>query len=211
MMMRKILLPIFFLAIINTFTHAQADDDKHWQPGCYYDNDGVKNTGFITYYINEEFANSPAQKFFLFKRNPNEIGVKVFAGNITSFVVARDSFVVSDSRILNETPFIQVAVNNPLKLYVARLPRHTPEFGLGTSIGFLSIAGETSFPYTKNKYYYGNNPDNLTLLTRKDFIDVMSKIMADKPEVVEKIQKKDYRYGDMDDLLVYYLTGKEPR
>jgi hypothetical protein len=82
---------------------------------------------------------------------------------------------------------------------------------LGTSIGFLSIAGETSFPYTKEKYYYGNNPDNLTELTRKDFMNVMSRVMADKPEVVAKIQKKDYRYGDMKDLLVYYYTGKEPR
>jgi hypothetical protein len=209
--MRKILLSILFLTVIHLFANAQADDDKHWQPGYYYDNDGIKNTGFITYYINEEFANSPAQKFFLFKRNPKDIGTRVFAGNITSFVVARDSFVVSDSKILNETPFIQVAINSPLKLYVARLPRHTPDFGLGTSIGFLSVAGEMSFPYTKNKYYYGNNPDNLTQLTRKDFIDVMSRIMADKPEVVEKIQKKDYRYGDMNNLLVYYLTGKEPR
>jgi hypothetical protein len=210
--MRKILLSILFLAVIQLSAHAQADDSKHWQPGYYYDNDGLKHTGFISYFVNEEYANSAAQKFFLFKNNPDEIGTRIFAGNITSFVVARDSFVVSDARVLNETPFLQVAVNNnPLKLYIARVRRHSPEFGVGTSVGFLSIAGETSFPYTKEKYYYGKNPDNLTELTRKDFIDVMSQVMADKPEVVTKIQKKDYRYGDMKDLLVYYDTGKEPR
>jgi hypothetical protein len=210
--MRKILLSIFFLAVVHISAHAQADNSKHWQPGYYYDNDNIKHTGFISYFVNEEYANSAAQKFFLFRDNAtDEVGRRIFAGNITSFVVARDSFVVSDAHVLNETPFLQVAVNNPLKLYIARVRRHSPEFGVGTSIGFLSIAGETSFPYTKEKYYYGKTPDNLTELTRKDFINVMSQVMSDKPEVVAKIQKKDYRYGDMKDLLVYYNTGKEPR
>jgi len=205
--MLKITLPLllillFFVDIANA---------QKWQPGYFYDNDGNKNVGFIANYINDEYIRDPNQKSFLFKAGPNDNYSKIFAGNITSFVVAQDSFVVSDSRILNETPFLQVATNGPLKLYIARLPRHTPEFGLGTQIGFLSIGGATSFPYTKNKYYYGNNPDNITELTRKDFIDVMSRVMADKPEVVKKIQDKDYRYGDMNDLLVYYMTGKEPQ
>jgi len=59
-------------------------------------------------------------------------------------------------------------------------------------------------------YYYGTDPDNLTKLTHKEFMDVMSKIMADKPEIVSKIQDKTYRYSDMKELLIYYKTGKDP-
>ena len=196
-----LLILLFFLDVANA---------QKWQPGYYYDNDGSKNVGFIANYVSPATTPDPNTKFFLFKRNPNDDYTRIFAANITSFVVARDSFVVSDSKILNETPFVQAVGNSKLKLYIAKVPRQTPDFGLASGIGFLSVGVETSFPYTKNKYYYGNDPDHLTELARKDFKDVMSNVMADNPDIVAKIQSKKYRYSDMKDLLKYYQTGKEP-
>jgi hypothetical protein len=204
--MLKTTIPLFLILLF----FAGIAQAQKWQPGHFYGTDGTINSGFIADYIAPPNGPDPDRQFFLFKRNPNDEPMRVFAANITSFIVARDSFVVSDSKLLTETPFVKVVGNGPLKLYITSLPRQTPTFGLGGSIGFLSVAGASSFPYTKNKYYYGHDPDNLTELSRKDFTDVVSSVMADKPEIAEKVKNKTYRYGDIKELIVYYQTGVAP-
>jgi hypothetical protein len=54
-----------------------------------------------------------------------------------------------------------------------------------------------AFSGNKNVYYYGSDADALTKLEKKQFIEVMSKLMADKPEVVVKIQDKTFKYGKL--------------
>jgi hypothetical protein len=77
--------------------------------------------------------------------------------------------------------------------------------GMGVGVG-TSVGGGV-----KTTYYYGISPDKVTKLEKKQFIEVMSIILADKPDVVAKIKDKTFRYGDMDDLINYYKTGQMPK
>jgi hypothetical protein len=208
--MRKFSLTVLLLITIITYSRAQIMGfGHHWEEGCYYDINGNKTCGLISEYIRAQSI-FEADRNFLFKKDKDDKRVKIYAKNTKSFVVGKDSFVVSNSQILDETPYLQVAIDKPLKLFIARLPRQTPGFGMGMPIGVLTATMAVSFSYTKNKYYYGADQDSIFQVKRKDFIEVMCKIMADKPNVVAKIKDKTYRFGDLDDLLVFYLTGTEP-
>jgi len=208
--MRTILLLCFL--IVTTAVKAQfMGFGHHWVAGCYYDLEGKKTTGLLSEYIKEPSLFDGPEKYFLFKENKDSAKIKVLAKNVRSFVAERDSFVISNSKILNETPFIQVIIDKQTKLYVARLPRQTPGFGVMSGAGAIVTSIGVSFSYTKNKYYYGESPDSITQVKRKNFVEVMSKIMADKPEAVAKIKNETFTFGYIDNLIDFYLTGKMPK
>ncbi|MBB5394889.1 hypothetical protein [Mucilaginibacter sp. AK015] len=88
-----------------------------------------------------------------------------------------------------------------------------PAAGVGMGVGSIGAAALSvgaSFSYNKKSYYYGKTPDNVVKLDKKHFIEVMSAMMADKPETVERIKSKKLRLGDMDDLLYFYKYGIMP-
>jgi len=75
----------------------------------------------------------------------------------------------------------------------------------GTMMGGGSTESKTTV------YFYGEDPDSVTLIKHKNFIDVMSIILAAKPKLVAKIKDKTYTLGWMDEILEFYNTGKEPQ
>ncbi len=209
--MRKFFLSLCMTVFLFTFAKAQFMGFGHnWVPGYFYDLNGKKNMGLLADYIKERSLFDGPDKFFLYKKDKDADKIKELAKNVRSFVVEKDSFVVSNSDILEETPFLDVAIDHPLKLYATRLPRHVSVMGPVGAVGPILLSAGVSFSYTTNKYYFGTSPDSITALSRKNFIEIMSKIMADKPEIVGKIQDRTYRYSDIDDLLVLYITGKQP-
>jgi hypothetical protein len=205
--MRKFLITLLLLITIATHSHAQfMGFGHHWENGCYYDTSGIKTCGLISEYIREQSI-FDGERHFLFKKDSADKRVKIYAKATKAFVVGKDSFVVSNSDILHETPYLQVVINKPLKLFVARLPR-----SVGMGVGFpagsiITMTVGMSISYTKNKYYYGTDQNKIEPINRKEFIETMSKLMADNPNVVAKIQDKTYRYGDLDELVEFYLHG----
>jgi hypothetical protein len=207
--MPKFLITVLLLITIDFNSEAQVMGfGHHWEDGCYYDASGVKTCGLISEYIRAQSL-FDGDRHFLFKKDKDDKRVKIYAKDTKAFVVGKDSFVVSNSDILNETPYLQVVIDKPLKLFVARLPRQTG-FGVGIpGSGLVTMAVGLSFSYTKNKYYYGTDQDKIEPVNRKEFIETMSKLMADNPSVVAKIKDKTYRYGDLDDLVEFYLRGDD--
>ena len=207
--MRKILLSILLLVMCLAANAQTAGLATVWNKGYYYDNSGQKISGFLADYSHNVNVFHPNDDYFLFSKSDDTAynareSVKVFSKDIKSFVAGKDTFVVSNSDKIKKTPFLAVLVNNDLKLYAVEMWR-------GTSFGLVALATIATnnvlvMDYT---YYYGTDRDNLTKLTHKEFMDVMTKVMADKPNVVAKIQDKTYRYSDMKELLIYYKTGKE--
>ena len=63
--------------------------------------------------------------------------------------------------------------------------------------------GGTTF-FKSTTYFYGPDADHLSQLTRKNYAEVMSLIVAGEPSLVEKIKDKTYRYGDMKELTEVY-------
>lgn len=201
--MRVFLLSLFFVVAFNTYSRAQMNfgfgvapnyggniTGNAWVTGCYYDVSGKKTIGFLSNYYSTVATFYNPKDYFFYKKDIGADKIKIFMKTIKCIVANKDSFIVSNSHALDDTRFMEVVLDNSTKLYAT----------------WIEAGSSTLY-----RYYYGSNPDSTTQLTRKNFIVVMSQIMADKPEVVEKIQKKNYRYGELEDLLVYYRTGKEPR
>jgi len=205
--MKPFLLTILFIVFaIPSFAQIFG---KNYNPGTYYTQDGQKHIGYLAMNFDEPGLFSSSDKILYFKTSMDAKREKIKASTIMGFVVANkdtartDSFVSvhpTNSRIKFNCDFIQVICDNGVvKLYNYRIPRkYAGAFG---AIGAFVT-------YNDNYYFYGANADTAVEMERKDFIDVMSKMLADDPEIVAKIQSKDYTMGDMHRMLKLYYTHK---
>ena len=193
--MRTILLVLCILSI--TFSTRAQLLGKRWAPGKYYDVSGRKHAGLLSW-------SAPANKIY-FKNDYNDsLQVKVPSIEIRSFILGTDSFVVSAHKDLLQTPFLALSINTPIKLYKSITVRSSPMGGVSGMGSSLTMNVGGIYGGTDFEYYYGTDPDNINKLGRKNFVEVISKIMADTPEAVARVKSKIYRYGDLDDLIAFY-------
>ena len=202
---------------------------QSWQPGHFYDIKGTKNTGFIR--VNPR-GKGPikGEGFIEYKEDEKAESIKLSASDLRSFVAGRDSFIVAvapaEGWAKYDLDFVRVAVDAPLRLFEAKGSAGNGGSGLGFSPGIGvgmaggggtggfggGLGGGISIPIGgggrgrggKAVYYYGANTASMKPLTNENFVDVMTEIMGDEPDVVEKIQTKKYSLRDMDKLLAYF-------
>ena len=149
-----------------------------------------------------------------------------------SFVAGKDSFVVAHAPG-NETwakkdfDFVRVVVDEPLKIYATRGAGSggggsgihvSPGVGLSTGGGYgtsygggLGISfggGGGSGKNSKMSYYYGSSTANMQHLTNENFIDIMSEVMADEPDVVLRIRSNNYGLKNIEKLVEYFNKVK---
>jgi hypothetical protein len=210
--MRKSLLLI--LIIVSSFA-AKAQPQRKWLEGTVYHTSGEIFDGLISWAPPHKGEYEDGDQI-LYTANEHSEVFPIPYYKIKSFVMGADSFVVSRNVLFKNSPFMIVSVDNPTKLFAVKTAKNgfpliintggfTGNVGMGVGVGTTVGGG------TRTNYYYGLTQDNVTKLDKKNFIDVMSNIMADKPEVVAKIKDKTFRYGDMEDLLKYYYTGEMPK
>jgi len=184
---------------------------RKYSQGTYYTIDGQKREGLIAYDFSPPsiFSSSPDNKLF-FKADSNAKREKIKASTMKSFIVTNkdtarvDSFVIvkklERSRIKYDFDFIQVIFDRgPIKLYNYRLQRQT-----GAGINGFGLA----VIYYDNYYFFGENADDAVEMKRKNFKDVMSKMLADDPEIVNLIQNEKYSIGDMHEMLKAYYSHR---
>ena len=203
--MHKRLLIILSLVSITAIAQAQS-----WEPGYFFDVKGNKEVGLIKLYPS---GKSPIkdEAFIEFKEDNKASSIKLSASDLSSFVIGRDSFVVavapriSDWR--NEFDFVKVAVDGDPKLYVFRGNAGgggggiRPELGVGIGGGFGGGGGKRNI---KTSWYYGRNTAGMKQLTNANFIDIMSDIMGDEPDVVDQIRANRYNLSNIDKLIAYF-------
>lgn len=211
--MRQILFILFILAISLT-ANAQGPQRK-WFEGTIYHTSGEIFDGLISWAPPHKGEHEDGDQILYCADEKSEV-FPIPYYKIKSFVMGADSFVVSHNVLFKNSPFMIVEVDNTTKLFTVKTAKNgfpliintggfTGNVGMGVGIGTTVGGG------TRTNYYYGTTQDNVTKLEKKQFIEVMSNIMADKPEVVAKIKDKTFRYGDMVDLLTYYRTGQMPK
>lgn len=208
---------------------------QSWQPGYFYDLKGTKSTGFIR--VNPG-GKGPikGEGFIEYKETEKDDAIKLSASDLRSFVAGRDSFVVAiapaEGWAKYDVDFVHVAVDAPIRLFEARGAAgdgggrgvgFSPGIGVGMGGGTGGfgggLGGGISIPIGggrggrgkggKSVYYFGANTASMKPVTNENFIDVMTEIMGDEPDVVEKIQTKKYSLRDMDKLIAYFksVTG----
>jgi hypothetical protein len=209
--MRKILLLLCVLSItINTKAQfssllTRSISSYKWAQGAYYDSAGIKHTGLINWDIPLTSLANNKIAYIGFKPTKKANDIKLYSSAIKSFVIGEDSIVVSNYESFKKSPFLRVLISSKdtTKLYEYVTARRGGTGTMGTGIS-------VQVNYPVSTYYYGTNPNNITKLDKKQFIDVMSRIMVDKPEAVARIKNKKLRYGDMEDLLYFYKYDVMP-
>ncbi|MEB0260166.1 MULTISPECIES: hypothetical protein [unclassified Mucilaginibacter] len=211
--MRKTLFILILLA--GSFTADAQSTNRKWFEGRLYHTNGEVFNGLISWMPPRKGEYEDGD-MVLYRRDEMAEALPVPYYKVNAFIMGDDSIVVSHNVLFKNSPFMTVMLDNPTKLYTNKVMKNgiplminsggfSGGFGMGVGVG-TSIGGGV-----KTTYYYGKTPDNVIKLEKKQFIEVMSDLMADKPEVVAKIKDKTFRYGDMDNLVTYYLTGQMPK
>jgi hypothetical protein len=222
--MRSILIILFFM-----LTYVSAKSQK-WQPGSFTDVKGNKVTGLI--------RENPSNKgpindegFIEFKDDAKSNPYRLSASDLKSFMIQKDSFVVAHAPqnttwTKKELDFVKVVLDEETKLYVANVGTGgggrgigiSPEFGAGVGSGgysgagggvAINLGGGGGRGKVTSTYYYGANTAEMQQLTPINFKDVMSDIMGDEPDVVDKIQTNQYNFTNINKLIIYYKQVRE--
>jgi hypothetical protein len=221
--MRSILIILFFMLI-----YVSAKSQK-WQPGSFTDIKDNKETGLIR---ENPSGKGPVKDegFIEFKDDSKSNPYKLSASDLKSFIVGKDSFVVAHAPhnqtwSKKELDFVKVALDEDLKLYVAKVGTGgrgsgfgvEPVIGGGLGTGgysgmgggiAINLGGGGSGGKVKTTWYYGANTAEMEQLTPLNFIEIMSEIMGDEPEVVEKIRANQFNLGNIDKLIAYFKQVK---
>jgi hypothetical protein len=210
--MRKAFL---ILLIITSTIAAKAQRQRKWFEGTLYHTSGDVFTGLLSWAPPHKGEYADGDQV-LYRANDTSETFPIPYYKVKAFTMGADSFVVSRNVLFKNSPFMIVSVNNTTKLFTVKtakngFPLMINTGGFAGNVGMGVGVGTTVGGGTRTTYYYGTTQDNVTKLEKKQFIEVMSNIMADKPEIVAKIKDKTFRYGDMEDLLTYYRTGQMPK
>jgi hypothetical protein len=224
--MRSILIILFFMLM-----YVSAKSQK-FVPGSFTDIKGNRVTGFIR---QNPPGKGPIKDegFIEFKDDEKTSPYKLSASDLKSFIVGKDSFVVAhapnnETWSKKELDFVKVELNEETKLYVAIVGMGTggsgrgfgvhPEGGVGIGTGGYSGAGAglavdlggggSGMGKVQVTYYYGANTAEMEMLTPLNFMDVMSDIMGDEPEVLEKIRDNQFNLGNIQKLIAYFNQVK---
>jgi hypothetical protein len=210
---------ILFLCFLGLIDNAFA---QKWLPGHYTGIKGDLQTGMI--YMNPSGKSPvPGEAFIEFKVNDKSNPYKLSASDLKSFVIGRDSFVVAaepqTGRWQHSVDFVRVVLEEDVNLYVfkgyvsggnsgiepdveAGIGGGTGGYGAGVGIGLTIPIGRSGS--NRTIYYYGLNTAQMHQLTNANFMDIMSNIMGDEPDVVEAIRENKYDLGNMNKLLNYF-------
>lgn len=205
---------------------------QKWQPGSFTDIKGNKVSGLIR----ENPTNKGPIKdegYIEFKDDSKANPYKLSASDLKSFMIGRDSFIVAHAPgnsnwSKKELDFVLVALDEETKLYVANVAtgggggglgsRVQPEFGggigtggyggFGGGVGINLGGGGGGKGKVITTFYYGANTAVMQQLTPINFKDVMSDIMGDEPDVVDKIQSGQFNIYNVDKLIAYFKQVK---
>jgi hypothetical protein len=193
------------LLFVTSASFAQLFSSKYY-PGIYYNNNGVQHNGFIC--INNaptSWIVAHPDNIIYFKTDKDTVIQKVKMSTLRGFVVQYNESLVYDTfavvhnsksaRIKYNNDMMEVLFNKgPIKLYDHALTRRG---------GVLMLLSPI---YVDNYYFYGDNPDDAIEMRNKDFKDVMSKMLADDPEIVGKINNGIYKMNNMRIMLKEYYA-----
>lgn len=219
-------------ATIVILSCANASAQK-WQPGHFIDLKGNRSDGFI---IPNPGGSGPFKNegFIEFKDNDKANPYKLSTSDLQSFVVGKDSFVVAhapgnETWAKKDLDFVRVLVNEETKVYATRGAgkggsgskfRLSPGIGVSTGGGYgsafgggvgVSLGGGGNGRDGGNEkvsYYYGENTATMQHLTNENFVDIMSEVMGDEPQVVEQLRAGKFGLGNMDKLVEYFNKVK---
>jgi hypothetical protein len=174
--------------------------------GFYYTSGDQKISGLINF--------SPSKRYISIKADKDSKAKKIDIKDIDSIVMMYGGLTGNDTLIvLNED-------NNANKRYFAKFLFASPvtrfynqffEYSGGGEMTPTRIGLSDRVRMTYSSTYYGRGEilmyqDGNTTheVTKKNYIEVLSKAFADFPELTQRIQNKNYKYKELGKIFYHY-------
>ena len=206
-----------FLIFLVVLLFAASAKAQPYVKGYYYNISGQKISGLIKFMPNWDYIH--------IKADQNASSDKVKIKDISSIVMMYGGLTGTDSlTVLTED-------NKENKRYFAKFHFATPvtkfysKFESVSSGGAPSMSTLSNVPsstgggshsithWSNSSVYYGT--EQLTMysdgnttheLTKKNYIEVLSKAFADVPDVVQQIQSNKYKFKQLGDIIIQYQS-----
>ncbi|HTE02186.1 MAG TPA: hypothetical protein VK668_23015 [Mucilaginibacter sp.] len=209
--MRIILL--FFIALFICYS-TNAQSSKDYREGYYYNLSKQKITGLVIY--------DPSGDYIRFKPNNDakaeKIKIKEITAVGTSMRVGIDSLtVLTEDNKENKKYFAHFILATPTtRLYYKYITYRTNSGGPNMIIVPANTnANGTTIKWTNSNTYYSSESYKFTMyqegdttykLTKSNYIEVLSKAFADVPDLVKRIQNKEFSFKKITNLFYEYRT-----
>jgi hypothetical protein len=192
-MNKVLLLPLLVLLAI-----AAAAQDGHFLPGTYYTSSGEKVTGLL-------YVPTPTAVHLFFKSDENVHFKKIAIADIKAVVIPlrNDSLVVvTEDNKDDKKYFAEFWCATPVTTFYFKV-RETfhpgnPDVGLG---GPMAKSPGSVLKKFIPMYLDGNTTREVT---KANYIDVLSKAFTDDAALVQKIQNKEFKFKELDDIFDEY-------
>lgn len=207
-----IILIVFFLGI-----RANAQWGIVYRTGYYYDTSGQKIAGLV--------GLEPSRDYLYFKTDKDAKYEKVHIKDIDSVIIMHGGYVGNETiPVLNENGkpnrryFAKYAFASPINHFYYKFIAGSyggtaglttlSNVGSSTSNGLHSISRVTTSSggsYSDRMVMYVE--DNTTYeLTKKNYIEVLSKSFADVPDLAQQIQNKEFKFKQLDEIIKLYKS-----
>lgn len=190
----------FLVLIVLLFSfNAAAQFFREFTPGYYYNTNGEKITGLIHMNIWEDHI--------LYKIDKDASKQKIKIADIRSVIYYSDSLSVKTYK-KDKYYFAKMALNGPIKLFYKfdQYPSNTTSPNMRTFSRLTDYSSGNIYGDTKKQPMFENG-DMTDELTKKNFIEVMSKILVHYPETVKSIQTEKLKFKDLGDIVEKYFYG----
>jgi hypothetical protein len=205
--MRTIFLLLCILSV-TVVTNAQSKRFDKFVTGSFTDTANRTRTGLISWTLADQnmFGKGGCISY---KENKDADFVYISTAWMKSFTMEADTFLVIKDKAFKLNPIIKLVINNnPEKLY-SYLPYTSS--GSGGGINGMPSYYRSAIDLNYSVFYSGTDAEHLTRITKENFVEMLSKIVADKPNVIACINDKTFDHKHISELVKYYKTGKLPK
>ncbi|HVW13331.1 MAG TPA: hypothetical protein VHB54_05910 [Mucilaginibacter sp.] len=192
---------------------------KTYKPGWYYDNSGQKISGLIDFI--------PYRDRIYFKKDRNASSEKISIKDIKAVVIPHED--INGSQVPDSLTVL-TEDNKEDKKYFAKFFCTSPTnrfyykfrvYSSGGTPNMTSITRSTAAnPTPTSTITWRNSPsysgtmqlimyqdgDSTFELTKKNYVDVLSKAFADVPDLVLKIQDKEFKFKNVNQIFQQYKS-----
>lgn len=203
--MHKPLLLVLFTVLALS---AKAQTAARYVPGYYFDNEGKKFTGTMKF--------NAFSDWFFFKAQPGPLSEKIRIEQVRAVVANGDSVtVMTEDNKASRKYFATFRMATPFTRFYYKHKQPSgfrlsgnPELYRGAGGTLLMPQSTQKTDDIKNILMYQDG-DTTFELTKHNYIEVLSKVLADVPEVVKLVQDKELKFKDIDEIFSrYYVKTK---
>jgi hypothetical protein len=193
--MRKVVCS-FLLLLLTGVGYAQDDYPYTYtpafQPGHYYTHTGERIAGLLRHNYSARFSDAPDNSF-TFRKDKKSKKVTLGPSEAKAFVIGVDSFTIVKNFSINDLAhyredFVKVVKGGKINLYL-----HATTGGVPGSMTHFE-----AFTFLVEK------DGQLMRMKKSDFKDAMAPLVADYQALHAKIQAKELKYGQLEQIIEEY-------